>query len=245
MTTLRRTYRIGGVLTDMDTVILNDGADAYGIKRNDTDAVIVVHDTAMTWESTGVYIHTFDDPAFNLTYDFVVQVTKGGVTFVDSGQVLGPIVATEELGSSYITVAEFQTYIYNRVTGNVVDAATDREIEAASIQASASIDQLNIVGEKLVDTQTSQFPRTGQSAVPQEVKDACCDIVIALLDGVDPEMEYENMYQISQGYANVRSTYDRKFPPIHVVAGIASITAWRKLLPYLVSRSVIRMSRVS
>jgi len=75
MTTIRRTIRIDDVLTDMDSVLLRDKDGTYGVKRNDTGEVVVAAGTAMTKESTGVYTHTFDDPALDLTYTYVLQVT--------------------------------------------------------------------------------------------------------------------------------------------------------------------------
>ena len=41
MSTITKTFKIDGVKTDMTSVKLSDSAAAYGVKRNDTDAVVV------------------------------------------------------------------------------------------------------------------------------------------------------------------------------------------------------------
>jgi hypothetical protein len=79
---------------------------------------------------------------------------------------------------------------------------------------------------------------------PQDIKDAICENAYALLDGVNPEMEFENLSMVQQGYANVRSTYNRGISMEHIESGIVSITAWRLIKPYLDVSKVIQLSRV-
>jgi len=56
-------------------VRLSDPTGTYGIKRNDTDAVVVPAGTAMTDLGGGSYGYTFDDPAPDLTYTGWVEYT--------------------------------------------------------------------------------------------------------------------------------------------------------------------------
>jgi hypothetical protein len=79
-TTITRTFALGGVPTNPASVVLCDPAGTYGVKRADTDAVVVAHDTAMTNASPGVYTHTFTDPAAGLTYVYWVKVVIQGLT---------------------------------------------------------------------------------------------------------------------------------------------------------------------
>ena len=133
----------------------------------------------------------------------------------------------------YITAAEGDTYFSNRLnTDPWVDSST-AEKNAAINMATDAIDRLNYLGKKTDEAQVNQFPRDADIVVPDDIKDACAEIALKLLDGVDPELEFENLNMVAQGYANVRSTYDRTRAPEHIVAGILSITAWRKIKPYL------------
>lgn len=75
-------HDIGGTLTDLDAVpVLSDATGTYGVKRNDTDAVVVDDGTEMTRASEGVYVHTFDEPADDLTYTAYVEWVYGGTTY--------------------------------------------------------------------------------------------------------------------------------------------------------------------
>lgn len=80
---INRTIRVGGVLTDVTTCKLSDPTGTYGVKRNDTDAVVVADGTDMTKISTGQYSHTFAEPATGLAYTAYVEVVYGGATYHD------------------------------------------------------------------------------------------------------------------------------------------------------------------
>ena len=54
-TTLTKFFRIDGVLTDMTSVKLSSSDGTYGVKRNDTDAVVVADGVEMTRVSVGRY----------------------------------------------------------------------------------------------------------------------------------------------------------------------------------------------
>lgn len=139
-----------------------------------------------------------------------------------------------------------------------VEAWTDAVIEDGSLagetgsltykalaMATAAINRLNYLGVKASTEQVNQFPRGDDTVVPEDIEYATFEIALALLDGVDPEMEASNLGAISQGYANVRSTYDREVPAPHIVAGIPSVTAWRYLVPYLRDPYRINVSRIN
>jgi hypothetical protein len=79
--------RIDGELTDADTdtVKLSNTAGTIGVKRNDTDAVVVADDTDFTGHpSTGVYTYTFAEPADGLAYTAYIEWQYDGVTYRDS-----------------------------------------------------------------------------------------------------------------------------------------------------------------
>ena len=107
------------------------------------------------------------------------------------------------------------------------------------------IDNLNFRGKKNSSTQLLQFPRGTDTVVPTDIKIACYEIALRLLDGFDPDFEAENLGSINQGIAGLRDTYDRSFVLDHLRAGIPSPRAWALLKPYLVDPQTILLSRVN
>jgi len=147
--------------------------------------------------------------------------------------------------ANYMTLAEFATWATTRLNVEAYTIATDAQRTASLTMATEAIDRLNYLGEMTDSDQANQFPRDADTAVPSDIKKACAEVALALLDGFDIELEFEQLNMVSQGYANVRSTYDRTTPPPHIVAGIASSVAWRYLLPYLRDVNTFAIYRVS
>lgn len=145
--------------------------------------------------------------------------------------------------SNYATAAEGDTYFSTRLRTAPWDDATSNEQERALTMATKIIDQLNYLGTKTDDAQDNQFPRDDDTDVPQAIKDACCEIALALLDGVEPDKEYENAFKTSNSYGGVRTTFDGKAVPDYVIAGVPSFSAWKLLLPFLRDPRAIRLRR--
>jgi len=89
--TIRETFTIDSVLTDVTSVTLNNSGGTAGVIRNDTSAVVVAAGTAVPKVSTGVYEYTFTEPAgeTGLTYTYWVEWEYGGETFRDEKTVAG------------------------------------------------------------------------------------------------------------------------------------------------------------
>lgn len=79
--TVRANFRYNGVLTDATSAKLSDPTGTYGVKRDDTDAVVVADGTAMTKVSTGTYEYSFTEPASGLSYTAYVEFVYGGQTY--------------------------------------------------------------------------------------------------------------------------------------------------------------------
>lgn len=79
-TTFQFTFEVGGVLTDVTSVVLSDPNGLYGAIRNDTSGIVVADGTAMTHASTGVYQYTLTDPDVGLTYTWWAEYVYNGVT---------------------------------------------------------------------------------------------------------------------------------------------------------------------
>jgi len=146
---------------------------------------------------------------------------------------------------AYISVSAATDYFSHRLNTDAWDSAGQIDCEKALDMATDAIDRLNYLGEKTDPDQENQFPRSGDVLVPLEIQEACAELAMRLLDGVDPELEFENLTMVSQGYANVRSTYDRTNPSEHIVAGIPCVTTWRKIKPYLRDARGVGINRVS
>lgn len=151
---------------------------------------------------------------------------------------------------NYGTISEAETYFYTRLNTDAWDclAGTANETKdktAALTMATKIIDRLNFLGCKTDPTQENQFPRDESTEIPTEIKEASFEIALALLDGVDPEIEFENLFLTSQGYSNVRATFDRGQKSPYYLAGVPSAAAWMLLKPFLIDPNEIRLDRVN
>lgn len=155
--------------------------------------------------------------------------------------ILDPAEAGE---SMYISIETGDNLALNRLNTIAWDDASDSNKTIGIKMATEAIDTLNFIGDKADDDQDLEFPRDDDAEIPVAIQRATFEIALALLDGADPELEYENLNLVSQGIANVRSTYSRSSSLPHIIAGITSPTAWRLLLPYLRDGQNIKLSRV-
>lgn len=162
----------------------------------------------------------------------------------------------------YSSIGEANAYFAERLHVDVwFDSSTNDRLKALK-QATRSIDRLRFVGMKHTewvvaqtscdadalkaarDAQEREFPRGADEDVPTGIKEACCEEALSLLDGKDPEQEYEDLAVASQGYSSVRTTYERSYVLEHLNAGIASMRAWQLLRPYILEGRDIKLSRV-
>ena len=174
--------------------------------------------------------------------------------------------------ANYGTITEANTYFGERLHSESWDDSSTADKTKGLKQATRIIDQLNYKGVKaavyavLYDadgdlvspapdqatilaadaTQPLQFPRGADSDVPLTIEYACYEIAFSLLDGVDPELELENLRVRQQKYATVQTTYADQFDNVeYLLYGIPSSIAWRWLLPYLDNDQSILLSRVN
>lgn len=136
-------------------------------------------------------------------------------------------------------------YFATRVGSDAWDEAESTDKDKALAHATRIIDALNFLGQKLDPTQENAFPRFGQTEVPADIINACCEIAYALLDGINPELELENLSQTMTNYASVKTTFNRDVLPEHIVAGVPSSVAWRYLKPWLQDSRSIKTVRAS
>jgi hypothetical protein len=145
----------------------------------------------------------------------------------------------------YISVTDADTYFLGKLHADAWDDATDTEKSKALVEATRRLDNLNFSGEKNDEDQDLQFPRYDDTTIPDQVKNCCAEIAFSLLDGIDPEIEFENLSLKAIGVANARATYDREITPDHILVGIPSAAAWALIRPFLRDVKEVTISRVS
>lgn len=145
---------------------------------------------------------------------------------------------------SYITVAGAQDFFDTFVLDDDAwECATPEQQQKSLNQGTKIIDRLNYAGCKTDPNQENQFPRSDDTVTPTDIQEACCWIALKLLDGVDPEFEFDNLSVRSQSFGGASTSFDRTTPEEHVIAGVPSITAWRLMKPYLRDPRVININR--
>lgn len=142
------------------SVVLRNPGNTYGVKRNDTDAVVVVAGVALTESPAGTWRYSFSDPALGLTYGYAWRATWDDATTTDgSGTVAGATIdAPNYLDLS--TIADLLSQLPSTAVATL-RAATEADQLAGAAQATAQIDQVPWQGRKydLITPQVLQFPR--------------------------------------------------------------------------------------
>ena len=231
------------VLVNAASVVLEDPTAAFGIREVISGSVVVAAGAATVNTAVGVYSYDIDSLNVALEYEAYWKITRdnGDIEFEQT------MISTASLAvlTAYITEIDAQTYFDGRLNTLPWDNATSGDRDKALSMATQLIDRLNFLGEKTDEDQDLQFPRDADTDIPDDIQYACCECALALLDGVDPEMEFENLGMISQGYSNIRSTYDRSRPSENILAGIPSVLAWRYLKPYIRDIRAVDLDRAS
>jgi len=137
--------------------------------------------------------------------------------------------------SYYGTLAGAESYFEGSLHSDPWDRASLVEKRKALTTSTRQIDRLNFQGCKAVVTQPFQFPRNVQpnQVVPQDIEYATYELASCFLDGVDAELEFQNLGLKSQKFSGVDTRYDTTVPNLHIISGIPSRAAWNYLKPYL------------
>lgn len=119
---------------------------------------------------------------------------------------------------STATVAEADTYFGSRLHAEAWTLLTDTTLKQKALNSSDDI----LLNLPLI-----------QNTPDQVKKDACCLIAIALLDAIDPNIEFSNLMKINSTIGGTRTASDPSEHPEHILYGVPSIQAWRLLKPYI------------
>jgi len=212
-----------------DSIVFADSLGTYGIKDSLSEVVVVVAGTVLTRVDALNYTYTFADLLHDTEYSYSVKVEyPAGVFTYLTGLIDGPGLVEE--GLSWISRPDAETYFKDRLWITAWEVATDRDKEKSLTMATRIVERLALYAF---------------STIPQDLKNAICEIALALLNEVDPDQEFENLNLVTSQYSSVRSTYDRTFPMEHTEAGVPSVAAWRLIKPYLDVSKGLKLSRVS
>lgn len=156
--TLSVQNKIGGVLTDLTSCRLNDPTSAFGVKRTDTNAVIVAAGTAFTHDGTGLYSIAVTGLLAGVEYQAYVETIYAGETSRD------PVTwtAVDSSVSLYCTLEEADAIAAALPLLASYKAASSDARTAALAQASIDIDAAGPWQGRKYDLWTPQeleFPR--------------------------------------------------------------------------------------
>lgn len=133
---LRETFKKDGVFINVTSAKLSDPTGAFGVKRNDTDVVIVADGTDMVEESTGVYTYSFDEPVgeTGLTYTYWVEWIYEGRTYRDIHQITGAveddILPTRQM-DKYTNWIKREFHPLQLIVARDTDAVLEQQVENA------------------------------------------------------------------------------------------------------------------
>jgi hypothetical protein len=135
--------------------------------------------------------------------------------------------------TSYITTVEAEEYFAAVLDTAAWEDSTEELQEKALLAATLKVDLLSFIDEKADPEQEHEFPRTGETAVPDRVKWAVAEIALQLLDGNDGDANYSDNAVSSEGYSSVRAAYNNDFHEVHALLGLPSRKAYELLAPWL------------
>ena len=110
--------------------------------------------------------------------------------------------------TAYVTVEEAATYFASRLHSEVWTQTADADKQKALVMATRAIDRQLLKGRKATDAQELAFPRYPDTEVPEAVKEACCEIALALLERGNSQrrkLQQEGVQSFTLG--NMSETY--------------------------------------
>jgi len=110
--------------------------------------------------------------------------------------------------NSYIDIDGADEYFSGRLHAESWGETSDADKEKALRQATKEIDRQLLKGRKADTSQTLAFPRYPDTEVPEAVKEACCEVALALLERGNSQrrkLQQEGVQSLSLG--NMSETY--------------------------------------
>jgi hypothetical protein len=123
---ISQSWRVEDVLTNVTSAKLSDPTGTYGIKRNDTGAVVVADGTAMTNTATGIYEYSFSDTA-GIAYTAYVEFVYDGATYHFEVDLTARSASSYVIASYSSLLERVGHFLFGIRTGFSADQTTDIE----------------------------------------------------------------------------------------------------------------------
>ena len=136
------------------------------------------------------------------------------------------------------------TYFGERLGTSAWDSASSGNKDKALKQATRVLDTLNYRGAKSDEAQVREFPRNGESTIPEAIKEACCEVALALLQGNLIETMTERSAIASESVGDASVSYATPKDAVENQFGLPSPVAARLVAPWLVDPRLLRVYRV-
>ena len=136
---------------------------------------------------------------------------------------------------SYCTIEYADEYFKNRLHAESWGETGDADKEKALRQATKEIDRQRLNGRKTNPSQPLAFPRYPDAEIPQNVKEACCEEALALLERGNSQrrkLQQEGVQSFSLG--NMSETFTAG-----AGKGLLSQEAKELLKPWLIGAVMI------
>ena len=176
--TIRHINQVAAVNVNADSIVMSDTNSDFGVKRNDTDAVVVIDGAGMLNVGTGLYEFTFTVPEEGLTYGYSIEADNSGTITFTTG--------TLTQNSQWVTDTVGDTYFSTRF------GADDWWTSGADHSKSLTTGQRDIV-----DSDEWILPNTAVGdTVPEQIKVAVCEQALLRLQneqGLDQRAGLQSM----------------------------------------------------
>lgn len=139
-------------------------------------------------------------------------------------------------------------YFAERIGSDVWNTASEANKNVALKHATRLIDRLDFVLSKTDENQANEFPRGGDTDIPEEVMMACCEVAIELLSGRVPEKmlnEDTGVTSESTGDASKSFNEQGKNASLSMASGLPSVAAAQLLRDWLEDPEVLQIVRVN
>ena len=134
-------------------------------------------------------------------------------------------------------------YMGDRLNTQEWDDADSATKAKALRHATHLLNHLNYVGARTDPDQESEFPRNGETEVPTEVKQACCEVALELLRDKFPESSDDAAGKTSESVGDASVSFDKGRTLYRENAHLPSSVAFHLIAKWLVNPRHVRLLR--
>lgn len=146
----------------------------------------------------------------------------------------------------YGSIAGGDRYFSEVIYGQLWLISTVDKKRKAMVTATKMLEQLPFQGYPTEEAQALSFPRNGETATPTPVEEATYELALQLLKGRDAETEQRQLFVKSRKFGRITTDFDHTMAgQEHVIAGIPSLEAWKRIRPFLAPNLTLNLRRES